>query len=147
MRTLNRTASELLVREGARGATDITGFGLVGHALEMARSSGTRFVFDAAALPAFDGALELARAGLETDGAGHNRRFAHASLEIADGVAAELVALAHDPQTSGGLLAAVPAERAETIAEVLRIAGIPCRLVGRVEAGDGTAASGAVVLG
>jgi len=147
MRTLNRTASELLVREGARGATDITGFGLVGHALEMARSSGTRFVFDAAALPAFDGALELARAGLETDGAGHNRRFAQTSLEVAEGVAPEWVALAHDPQTSGGLLAAIPAERAETIAEVLRIAGIPCRLVGRVEAGDGTAASGAVVLG
>jgi selenide,water dikinase len=146
MRTLNRIASELLVREGAHGATDITGFGLVGHALEMARASGTRFVFEAADLPALDGALELARSGLETDGAAHNRRFAESSLEIGAGVGPEWVALAHDPQTSGGLLAAIVAEHAETIAEVLRIAGVPCRLVGRVEAGDGRPGSGAIVL-
>jgi selenide,water dikinase len=145
MRTLNRTASELLVREGARGATDITGFGLLGHALEMARASKTRFVFDSAALPALPGALELARTGLETDGAAHNRRFVLPALTVAESVAPELVALAHDPQTSGGLLAAVPAGRAETIVEVLRIAGVPGRLVGRVEPGDGSA--GAVVLG
>ena len=147
MRTLNRTASELLVREGVRGATDVTGFGLLGHALEMAQGSGTRFVFDTAALPALPGALELARTGLETDGAGHNRRFVRSSLTVGEGVAPELVALAHDPQTSGGILAAVPAERAETIAEVLRIAGIPCRLIGRVEAGDEGSHAGALVLG
>ena len=146
MRTLNRTASELLVREGSRSATDITGFGLLGHALEMARASGTRFVFEAESLPVLDGALELARAGLETDGAAHNRRFARPSLEVGAGVAPEWVALAHDPQTSGGLLAAVPAGHAETVAEVLRIAGVPCGLVGRVEAGDGTPGPGALVL-
>ena len=109
MRTLNRAASEVLVRHGIRGATDVTGFGLLGHGLEMARASGARLVFDAAALPALDGALDLARAGVETGGAGHNRRFTAPSLEVATGVAPELVALAHDPQTSGGLLAAVPA--------------------------------------
>ena len=146
MRTLNRTASELLVREGARGATDITGFGLAGHALEMARASGARLIFQAADLPALDGALELARSGLETDGAAHNRRFTRPSLEVGDGVGPEWVALAHDPQTSGGLLAAIPAGHAETVTEVLRIAGVPCRLIGRVEAGDGTPGSGAVVL-
>ena len=146
MRTLNQTASELLVREGVRGVTDITGFGLLGHGLEMARASGTRFVFEAAALPALDGALELARTGMETDGAAHNRRFVRGSLAVADGVAPELVALAHDPQTSGGLLAAVPAERAETIAEVLRIAGIPCRIVGWVEPAVDGDSSGSVAL-
>ena len=63
MRRLNRAASEALVATGIHAATDVTGFGLLGHALEMARGSGTRFVFDAAALPALPGALELAAAG------------------------------------------------------------------------------------
>ena len=146
MRTLNRTASELLVREGVSAATDVTGFGLLGHALEMARGSGTRFVIEAAVLPALAGALELARTGLETDGAVHNRRFVRPSLSVADSVPLELVALALDPQTSGGLLAAVAPDRADTIVEVLRIAGVPCRLIGRVEAGDDEPANGAVVL-
>ena len=109
MRTLNRAASEVLVRHGIRGATDVTGFGILGHGLEMARASGARLVFDAAALPALDGALELALAGVETGGAGHNRRFTAPALTIDDGVAPELVVLAHDPQTSGGILAAVAA--------------------------------------
>ena len=75
MRVLNRAAGDILVRHGIAGATDVTGFGLLGHGLEMARASGTRFVFDASTLPALDGALDLARAGVETGGAAHNRRF------------------------------------------------------------------------
>ena len=95
-------------RAGVRAATDVTGFGLLGHGLEMARASGTRFVFEAAALPALPGALELAAAGVETGGAAHNRRFVAPSLTVARRRARpELVTLAHDPQTSGGLLAAV----------------------------------------
>ena len=85
MRTLNRAASEVFVRHGIRGATDVTGFGLLGHGLEMARASGARLVFDAAALPALDGALDLARAGVETGGAGHNRRFTAPALTVGDG--------------------------------------------------------------
>ena len=87
MRTLNRAAAEVLVAHGVSAATDVTGFGLLGHGLEMARGSGTRFVFDAAALPALDGALDLAAAGVETDGAAHNRRFVLPALTVADGVA------------------------------------------------------------
>src|SRR5207249_3991060 len=79
MRSLNRRAAEVLVERGVRGATDVTGFGLLGHGLEMARASGTRFVFDARALPVLDGALELARGGVETGGAAHNRRFVASS--------------------------------------------------------------------
>ena len=63
MQTLNRTAAEVLAGHEVRAATDITGFGLLGHGLEMARASGVRLVFEAATLPALDGALELARAG------------------------------------------------------------------------------------
>src|SRR6478609_1500222 len=97
MRRLNRPASEALVAAGIQAATDVTGFGLLGHALEMARSSGTRFVFDATTLPALSGALDLARAGVETGGAAHNRRFVLPQLTVDGGVAPELVTLAHDP--------------------------------------------------
>ena len=135
MRTLNRTASEVLARAGIRGATDVTGFGLLGHGLEMARASNARLVFDAAALPALDGALDLARAGVETGGAGHNRRFTKPALVVGDGLAPELVALAHDPQTSGGLLAAIPAGDVEAVEEELRAAGVTSWRVGSVEAG------------
>ena len=88
MRRLNRAASEVLVAHGIAGATDVTGFGLLGHGLEMARASGTRFVFDAAALPALPGAIELAAAGVETGGAAHNRRFVAPALTVARRVAA-----------------------------------------------------------
>ena len=136
MRTLNRTASEVLARAGIRGATDVTGFGLLGHGLEMARASNARLVFDVAALPALDGALDLARAGVETGGAGHNRRFTKPALVVGDDVAPELVALAHDPQTSGGLLAAIPATDVATVEAELRAAGVSSWRVGRVEAGE-----------
>ena len=136
MRRLNRSASEVLVEAGIAGATDVTGFGLLGHGLEMARASGTRFVFESGALPALDGALELAAAGVETGGAAHNRRYVRSSLAVADGVAAELVTLAHDPQTSGGLLAAVPEDRVALIERALDDAGEERWWVGRVEAGE-----------
>jgi len=136
MRRLNRTASELLVTHGIRGATDVTGFGLLGHGLEMARASGTRFVFNASNLPALDGALELARAGVETGGAAHNRRFVAPALSVAPSVAPELVTLAHDPQTSGGLLAAIPREAVKALHRDLEEAGVEHWAVGRVEAAD-----------
>jgi selenide,water dikinase len=136
MRTLNRAAAETLSRFEVRGATDVTGFGLLGHGLEMARASGARLVFSAAALPALDGALDLARAGVETGGAGHNRRFTKPALTVDDGVSPELVALAHDPQTSGGLLAAIPADSFESVTAALAEAGVTAWRVGSVEAGE-----------
>jgi selenide,water dikinase len=134
MRTLNRAASELLVAHGIRGVTDVTGFGLLGHALEMARASGTQFVFDASALPALDGALDLARDGVETGGAAHNRRFVASELVVGVDVPPELVTLAHDPQTSGGLLAAIPRATVKALHPALIAAGVEHWAVGRVEA-------------
>jgi len=134
MRTLNRAAGEALVAAGIRGATDVTGFGILGHGLEMARGSGTRFVLDAAALPALPGALDLIRAGVETDGAAHNRRFVAPALEVGPAVAAEFVTLAHDPQTNGGLLAAVPPTDLEALEGALDAAGVPHWRIGHVEA-------------
>ncbi len=136
MRALNRVASEVLAQHRIRGATDVTGFGLLGHGLEMARASGSRFVFEAAALPALGGALELARAGIETGGAGHNRRFTAPALVVGEAVDPELVALAHDPQTSGGMLAAVAATDADAVLADLAAAGVTAWRVGQVEAGE-----------
>jgi selenide,water dikinase len=140
MRTLNRAGAEVLVRAGVRGATDVTGFGLLGHGLELARASGVRLVFDAAALPALPGALALAAAGVETGGAGHNRRYTALALEVAPGVTDPLVALAHDPQTSGGLLAAVPRDALAAVEAGLAAAGVLAWRIGRVEAGEGAVA-------
>ena len=142
MTTLNRAASEVMVAHGVRGATDVTGFGLLGHGLEMARASGTRFAFDAAALPALDGALELAREGIETGGAVHNRRFVEPALTVGSGVGPELVALAHDPQTSGGLLAAIAPGDLEAVESDLSARGVPYWRVGQVEAVDGADSAG-----
>jgi selenide,water dikinase len=139
MRALNRAASEVLARHAIRGATDVTGFGILGHGLEMARASDARLVLRAGSLPALDGALDLARSGVETGGAGHNRRFTAQSLTVGDGVAAELVALAHDPQTSGGLLAAIPAEVLDAVEADLAQAGVPSWRVGHVDDGEGIA--------
>ncbi|HKF84400.1 MAG TPA: selenide, water dikinase SelD, partial [Candidatus Limnocylindrales bacterium] len=141
MRTLNRAASEVLVRHGVRSATDVTGFGLLGHGLEMARASGGRLAFDAPTLPALDGALDLARSGVETGGAGHNRRFTKPSLAVGPGVEPEHVALAHDPQTSGGLLAAVPAGSVDAVEADLAADGVRSWRVGRVEVGQGVSLS------
>jgi selenide,water dikinase len=136
MRALNRAASEILVAHGVRAATDVTGFGLLGHGLEMAKASGTSFTFDAGQLPALTGAVALARAGVETGGAAHNRRFVLPHLTVGAGVAPELVTLAHDPQTSGGLLAAIPPDALEDVGKALIDAGLEHWHVGRVEASD-----------
>jgi selenide,water dikinase len=98
-----------------------------------------RFVFDSAALPALDGALELARAGVETGGAAHNRRFVSPALSVMGDVGADLVTLAHDPQTSGGLLAAVGVERLHAVEAGLAAVGVDSWRVGTVTAGEGIA--------
>jgi selenide, water dikinase len=139
MRTLNRAASDVLVAHAVVAATDITGFGLLGHGLEMARASGARLAFDAAALPMLPGALDLAGAGVETGGAAHNRRFVRDELDVAAGTPPELVTIAHDPQTSGGLLAAVPEDLVTSVLGDLTAAGVSAWRVGQVETGGGVA--------
>jgi selenide,water dikinase len=136
MLVLNKAASEVLVAAGVTAATDVTGFGLLGHGLEMARGSGTRFRFEASALPALPGALELAGAGLETGGAAHNRRYVAPALRVAETVPAEAVALAHDPQTSGGLLGAIAPWLVDDVEAAFDRAGVEHWRVGAVEASD-----------
>jgi selenide,water dikinase len=102
----------------------------------MAKASGVRLAFDAATLPALPGALAVARAGIETGGAAHNRRAVAALLEVAPDLDPAVVALAFDPQTSGGLLAAVPPDAARPVEDALDAAGVAWWRVGRVETAD-----------
>ena len=107
MRRLNRAAADALRAspDGVHAVTDVTGFGLLGHGWEMAERSGVELVFDAGALPVLDGVAALAEAGLRTGGDTRNRDYVagHATLDAGEAAAA----VGFDPQTSGGLLAAV----------------------------------------
>jgi selenide, water dikinase len=103
MRTLNSDAADVLRPLAPNAVTDVTGFGLFGHAYEMASRSKVRIELEAGALPALDGALDVAAAGLRTGGDRRNREFAESHLEL-EGVPAALEALGFDPQTAGGLL-------------------------------------------
>jgi selenide,water dikinase len=136
MRTLNGGAAELIRRIGANAVTDVTGFGLAGHVRELADRSGVRVRLDAARLPALDGALEAARDGVSTAGTRANRDYA--PLEIGD-VPPELVELAYDPQTAGGLLVSLPADHGPALQAEFARAGSFLARVGSVEAGAGVA--------
>ena len=132
MGTLNREAAEALLELEPHAVTDVTGFGLVGHVAEMAEASGLAIEIDLAALPLLPGAREAAATGLVPAGAGKNRESASTVLEIADGADPILVDLALDPQTSGGLLAAVSEDAAQRLLRLLPAAAI----VGRCIEGD-----------
>jgi selenide,water dikinase len=136
MRRLNADAAHLVRAVGPHAVTDVTGFGLLGHAWELASRSGVRVVLDAEALPLLPGAREVAAAGERTGGDSRNRDFAAAHV-AADGVSEELVTLAYDPQTAGGLLIAVEARRAPALESAFSASGQPLTAIGRVETGAG----------
>ena len=127
MRTSNATASRILREYGAMACTDVTGFGLAGHLMEMLHASGVAAVLWPDRIPALPGALELARHGVQSTLAPENRR-----LLPAIGTDAR-AALLFDPQTSGGLLAGIAWERAEACVAALRDRGIAATIVGVVE--------------
>ena len=104
MLTLNRQACEAMLRFNAHGCTDVTGFGLIGHAREMALASGVTIAIDASAVRFLPGALEYARGGAIPGGLKNNREFASSCVEGHS----ELEDLLYDPQTSGGLLISLP---------------------------------------
>ena len=132
---LNRDAADALRSFTPNAVTDVTGFGLLGHAHETAARSDVRLVLRAGALPALPGALELARAGVRTGGDRRNREFAGA--HVASSAPPEYEALAYDPQTAGGLLVTLPAEKRAVLEATFAGAGLPLHPVGRVETGSG----------
>jgi selenide, water dikinase len=115
MRRLNRAASETLVELGpaVHACTDVTGFGLAGHAWEMAERSGARVVLDAGLVPLYPGALEAADRGVRTGGDARNRDYL--AGRVTSTAPPSLEALAYDPQTSGGLLAAFDADAVDAV--------------------------------
>jgi selenide, water dikinase len=135
MRTLNRDAADVLRKLTPSAVTDVTGFGLLGHAHEMASRSGVRLRIEAERLPALTGALDAARAGVSTAGTRNNR--AYAAVEV-DSVAPELVELAYDPQTAGGLLVSLPREQAPSLEAEFAAAGLFLARIGDVSEGSGT---------
>jgi selenide, water dikinase len=120
MVTLNRKASEWMEAFGAHGCTDITGFGFIGHALEMALASQVGFVIQSKNIPFLRKALEYGAMGLIPGGTYSNRQFFSCKVEVAPAIDSILIDLLYDPQTSGGLLISLPPDRAEKMVAALR---------------------------
>jgi selenide,water dikinase len=134
MSTLNADAAAALRPFTPNAVTDVTGFGLFGHAHEMAERSGVRIVLES--LPALDGALDVARAGVRTGGDPRNREFAPVEN---GGIGEDLLALGYDAQTAGGLLISLPVEKALALTTEFRGRGLYLHRVGSVESGAGVA--------
>lgn len=136
MTQLNRDAADLVRPRAPSAVTDVTGFGLFGHATEVADRSGVRLVLESERLPALPGALEAARQGIRTGGDARNREYVAGRLELED-LAPERDLLGFDPQTAGGLLVALPAEISSVVEAEFRDRGLPVARIGRVEEGSG----------
>jgi selenide,water dikinase len=139
MTELDRDAADLLRPFSPSAVTDVTGFGLLGHAHETAARSGVRIALAAERLPALPGALELAAVGVRTGGDRRNREFAGA--HVTSSAPDALEALAYDPQTAGGLLVTLPADRRVVLEATFAAAGLPLHHVGAVEEGHGVTLS------
>jgi selenide, water dikinase len=139
MTTLNKAAAEAIT-DGSRGErtfavhalTDVTGFGLIGHAREMALASGVSLQISASAVPLLTGALECVRAGYIPGGLKANREFAECLVGYGDGIPDDLKTMLFDPQTAGGLLISVAPEDAGDLERALAAAGVPAAHIGEV---------------
>ena len=127
MLTLNRAAAEAMDAFDVHGCTDITGFGFLGHAREVALASKVTLEIQANKIPVLPGALDAIAANAIPGGLNNNRSFASPDVHTATGVDAALLTLLYDPQTSGGLLISLPAADAQRLVEA-----IPAAIVGQV---------------
>jgi selenide,water dikinase len=133
MVTLNKGASEAMLRHGVHAATDVTGFGLLGHGHAMARGSGATLEIEASTLPLLPDLESLVTAGHLTGGCKRNRAYLEDKVSVAASVPDALREAAYDPQTSGGLLIALPADQCDPLLEDLHAQGLAsARRVGRV---------------
>jgi selenide,water dikinase len=132
MLTSGKYAAEAMREFSVKGATDVTGFALLGHAWEMACASKVTIEIDANAVPFLDGAIELAAAGMLTSGDKTNREYIGADVEIGESVDRDVVKLLFDPQTAGGMLISIPAQRADSLLARLRENYPQVDVIGRV---------------
>jgi selenide,water dikinase len=132
MLRLNRHASHLAQEAKLKAATDVTGFGLLGHLWEMTSRSEVSVEIEAASVPLLAGALECSRLGVHTGGEGRNRDWAGPHVTFATGLDPDVAALLFDPQTSGGLLMAASPRRARKLEAAFARDGAPLWRIGRV---------------
>ena len=133
MITLNATASRVMLAFDVHACSDVTGFSLLGHSQEMATGSGVTIELAAASLPLLEGAPELAESGNLTGGCRRNRAYLQDKVSLDPSVRPGLVEVAFDPQTSGGLLIALPAAQASRLVADLKASGVhAATIVGRV---------------
>jgi len=134
MTTLNRAAMEVVVkREGqVHALTDVTGFGLIGHARELALASAVSLRLFAGKVPLLVGALDCVRAGFIPGGLKNNRDFAECSVSYDGNIPEEVKTMLFDPQTAGGLLISVTAAQADDLLRQLNEAGVPAARIGEV---------------
>ena len=134
MTTLNKSAAELLTNKAypVHAMTDVTGFGLIGHARELALASKVSLELRAASVPLLPGALDCVHAGHVPGGLKANRDFAECMVEYAAAVPPDVRTLLFDPQTAGGLLISVSAEVAHDLVAKLRDIGLPAAHIGDV---------------
>lgn len=136
--SLNRAAMEAALEFDLHACTDVTGFGLAGHALELSKGSGRKIILNYDRLPLYPFALEMYRKGETTGSNKPNRKLSEGLLEIKGGLSREEEELLFDPQTSGGLLLSVPAAEAERLIKKLKDSGVEAAsVVGEVTAGKG----------
>ena len=132
MLTPGKHAAEAMREFDVKGATDVTGFALLGHAWEMACASQVTIEIDSRAVPLLDGALELATAGMLTSGDKTNREYVGDDVEVSPGVDSNLVRLLFDPQTAGGMLIAIAENKADALLRTLREHYPEAQIIGRV---------------
>jgi selenide,water dikinase len=138
MKRLNRCATQAAQETGGiRSVTDITGFGLLGHSLEMAQASGVRFRFSLDQIPFLDGAFAYAAQFIFPGGASNNRLYFEKDVSFASEISEDKQMLLWDPQTSGGLLLAIPADKLETFQARCAHHQQSVWVIGEVEAGSG----------
>jgi selenide,water dikinase len=130
---LNRAPGEAVAKFGLKAATDVTGFGLGGHLLEMAMASDCCVALDVGAVPLMDQALDLARIGLLPLGSHANRHFCHKTVEASQGLDPVLVDLMYDAQTSGGMILGVPPQKARDVGDWLMSQGDMAAQIGVVK--------------
>jgi selenide,water dikinase len=134
MTTLNNKAAELMAgTDAVHACTDVTGFGFLGHALEMAEASGVGMRIDAASVPCFPEIRSFVEEGIIPGGLIRNRKFREGQIEISPGCPEWLVDILFDPQTAGGLLIALPAGEAGRLLREMHASGIvDAAIVGEV---------------